>query len=154
MKVLQGLAHPLSLVLTLTGCGDSHRSARPERDAGMSGPSPTYTMQGVYRCCGEGLGESCCDGIPKGTCFAFGGVGERCAEEGEEVDAKDICAVCCDKLSRVPATRRGTSVAPALDGLVEGCDPSPIPSLFVCLACGDGLCGVGETLCNCPEDCD
>lgn len=24
---------------------------------------------------------------------------------------------------------------------------------FICLACGDGTCGVGETFCNCPSDC-
>ena len=29
-----------------------------------------------------------------------------------------------------------------------GCVPTPDP------ACGDGDCGLGETLCNCPEDCD
>jgi len=29
----------------------------------------------------------------------------------------------------------------------------PMVGVFVCTSCGDGICGPGEDVCNCPEDC-
>ncbi len=29
----------------------------------------------------------------------------------------------------------------------------PMCPCYVCAKCGDGICGKGENLCNCPEDC-
>ncbi len=35
----------------------------------------------------------------------------------------------------------------------EGCAPQAPPSLFICVNCGDHICGPGENPCACPGDC-
>jgi hypothetical protein len=117
-------------------------------DAGLG-----YTMAGVYRCCLEGQGTSCCTGQPQGRCFAYGGLYEACREQGEEYEGKVICAHCCEGLTRGALLEPGDAVAPELDGLPAGCDDVAPPSLGVCIACGDGACLAGENFCNCPADC-
>jgi hypothetical protein len=40
-------------------------------------------------------------------------------------------------------------------GVVAGmCAPLDCGVFIVCTACGDGECGIGETFCSCPQDCD
>ena len=40
------------------------------------------------------------------------------------------------------------------EGYPEGCGPGPAPpSILVCVTCGDGTCGAGESPCNCAADC-
>jgi len=96
---------------------------------------------GVYHCCDEGEGTSC---------FEYGGVYHACREAGEEFEAKIECALCCDGLTRAEPLMETDDV---LDGYPKGCGPVAPPSVFVCVACGDGTCGAGENRCVCPEDC-
>lgn len=126
------------LILLSVGCGGT-----PE-------PGPGEWDDGPYHCCAEGDGTSCCGGYEQGMCFQNGGVLGRCAQAGEMVEGKDICALCCDGLDWTePLERTGAMI----EGYPDGCEPSTPPSLGVCVACGDGVCGPGENDCVCPDDC-
>jgi hypothetical protein len=121
------LGYCLRLFLIVAFCSCSHSSQ----------PKPNYTTtgtNGVYRCCLPDAGTSCCAGTRDGTCFKYGGTNGQCAEDGEEFEAKDICAGCCP-------------------GMVRLHDCEGPPSVFYCTHCGDGVCGPGEESCNCPADC-
>ena len=52
-------------------------------------------------------------------------------------------AKCCEGLSPI----RSFS-----DYINEQCIYTPV-SLVTCASCGDGICGLGEHYCTCPEDC-
>ncbi len=122
-------------------------------------PDSGVYYQGIYRCCAEGQGRSCCppetlpdpDAGRLATCFKYGGVRGACVGPNEQLEGKDICSLCCPGLSRVP------SLAPAKDGPIRignvDCEPTNFPSVFGCTACGDGVCDEGENACNCPGDC-
>jgi hypothetical protein len=138
-----------TVLLVVCACGDRDKA---EHDAG-GGPADAYEMRGVYRCCAPGQGTACCAGTPQGTCFQYGGVYDACVMAGDELDGKVICAACCAGLVRVPHLVVGASVPPPMDGLPDGCDAAGAESSFVCTACGDGACGDGENVCNCPADC-
>jgi hypothetical protein len=142
----------------LASCGG--RSAPPAGgatdDAGDAGAD--YDMQGVYRCCAKGTGRACCEGVPlsptgDNMCFEYGGYYQDCRREGEVYEGKIICARCCDGLERSSVIVPGDEVPPELDELPEGCDFGAPDSILVCIRCGDGVCGPGESFCNCPEDC-
>ncbi|MCA9538515.1 MAG: hypothetical protein KC620_06475 [Myxococcales bacterium] len=67
-----------------------------------------------------------------------------CAEEGEAIPVVPGAPECCAGLFPTSCD------APLADGTCpEGCDGASI-----CTACGDGRCGLGENICNCPLDCD
>jgi hypothetical protein len=143
-------------LLCAAACHGSHSHSGRLSDAGGSDRSLDaggFTLRGGYRCCLEEAGTSCCAGTAQGTCFAYGGSTGECAGESETIDAKDTCAICCEGLQPLHASVPGNEIPSSLDGQPEGCDPVPIPSLFLCLACGDGTCGKGETYCSCPADC-
>jgi|GEM_PF-3538417 len=63
-----------------------------------------------------------------------------CLEEGEFGPA-DQFFECC----------KGLTESNLISDDFGGCKINP--SAFVCINCGDGVCGVGETLCSCYEDC-
>ena len=151
----------LAAYMGVTACGGSSSSSsnadastNVADDGGSAGDgaSGRYT-QGVYSCCAEGEGKSCCppETLPdpaKGrtaTCFQYGGTAGECVAAGGTLEAKDICSICCPGLSRIELD------APSADG--GACESAAPPSLFVCAACGDGTCGRGENRCNCPADC-
>ncbi len=71
----------------------------------------------------------------------------RCKEEGEKwVGVVEPDAHCCPGLTQIYDTWPEYS-----DG-----DYSCIVNIvagYVCTQCGDGICGIGENVCNCPEDC-
>lgn len=78
-----------------------------------------------------------------------------CTEVGGEYFAKELHARCCAGLTNVNAflvpDPLGTYPG---DDLPAGCgDGGAPPDLMVCVACGDGVCGEAEHVCNCPEDC-
>lgn len=156
------IAFASSLAALALACGGSTGSEPPAPDGGASdasgfasdvGPDSGRYTQGVYLCCGPGEGRSCCppNTLPDpnvgrtATCFQYGGVTGRCTAEGQSLEAKDICSVCCSGLTRVESS------APGGDG--GACVPTDFPSVFRCTACGDGTCGLGENRCNCPADC-
>ncbi|AGC49044.1 hypothetical protein MYSTI_07772 [Myxococcus stipitatus DSM 14675] len=64
---------------------------------------------------------------------------ESCAGEGLHVGGR---ACCPGLVSRCGARLKD-----------ETCDSGEETSEPVCLRCGDGVCGVYEQACNCPEDC-
>jgi len=150
-----------SALLLATACGGRSASSQQPMpssttggdasDAGGDASSGRY-RSGPYTCCAEGEGRSCCppETLPDpsvgrtATCFQYGGVRGACTGAGETLEAKDICSVCCAGLTRISRDAPGDGGA---------CEPAPIPSLFLCSACGDGVCGDGENRCNCPGDC-
>ena len=71
----------------------------------------------------------------------------RCKQEGEKwVGVVEPDAHCCPGLTQIYDTWPEYS-----DG-----DYSCIVNIvagYVCTQCGDGICGIGENVCNCPEDC-
>jgi len=102
------------------------------------------TQVGVYSCCAKGEDTACCAGAKQGMCFQYGGIYGDCRKEGEQLEAKVICSHCCEGLTRVSIVEKDDAGA---------CVSSAPPSLFVCIGCGDGVCGAGENACNCPSDC-
>ncbi len=154
----------LSFLSALPACGDDGPSdvggaggagASAGGGGGASGGvggDGTY-QQGPYTCCGEGHGLDCCPpgSLPDpetgqtATCFQYGGVVGACTPEGDVLEGKDICALCCGDLVRIESS------APSSDG--ASCEETAPPSVLVCAACGDGVCGTGENECNCPDDC-
>ncbi len=56
-----------------------------------------------------------------------------------------------------PVAPGGPECCPGLVELaryfIEDGSCTPIVGVFVCTSCGDGMCGTGEDVCNCPEDC-
>ena len=80
-------------------------------------------------------GETCVNGLCRAA---------ECVPAGGEYDMfENPDAQCCPGL---------TAVSQA--GLVDGeCVPIPC-GCFVCVRCGDGICGPGEDLCSCAQDCD
>ena len=65
-----------------------------------------------------------------------------CSGEGEIISLLDPAQVCCPGLTTIEA-------AEPLPG--GGC--MSIADVAVCTFCGDGACGLGENICNCPADC-
>ena len=111
-------------------------------------------QQGSYFCCAKGEERSCCppDSLPDpsvgrtATCFQYGGILGDCVPEGQSLEAKDICSICCAGLVRLEAS------APLGDA--GACAATGPPSIFICGACGNGFCGPGENGCSCPSDCE
>lgn len=67
-----------------------------------------------------------------------------CIPEGGEYWGKSYTDYCCDGLVNIPMDPFPCDA---------GQEPAP-PDLFWCAACGDAECGLKETFCNCPEDCE
>jgi hypothetical protein len=103
------------------------------------------TMVGVYTCCAPIEGTACCAGMAQGLCFPYGGTARRCREEGGQFDGKDICSVCCPGLTKVHSEEVAMGET--------RCQMAATPSTFICVMCGDGICGEFENRCRCPEDC-
>ncbi|MFO0756866.1 MAG: hypothetical protein U0359_10260 [Byssovorax sp.] len=75
-----------------------------------------------------------------------------CVPEGVETPpldergmAEGTPGACCD----------GLALAPIFKGSIIRLDECELarPARFFCVRCGDGRCGRGETMCNCPADC-
>ena len=69
---------------------------------------------------------------------------EECAQEGESVPVVPGARQCCDDLSKISCDE------PDSNG---NCSAHCIGA-SICAHCGNGVCGLGENKCNCPEDCD
>jgi hypothetical protein len=145
-------AFSAALVLALlSGCGSRTTSGV---DASMAdvvevpGPDSGEYWQGVYKCCGQTQGTTCCAGIATGLCFAYGGIYGTCRGNGAEFEGKVICAFCCPGLTAVSQEE----FVGAVDGGSACIRRKPV-SLLICLPCGDGVCAAGENRCNCPADC-
>lgn len=99
---------------------------------------------GPWRNCGNGVceaGENKCN-CPKdcpGSETGCVGAGEKVRDNGEENGR-----MCCEGLTEVfdQWELDGDGRCHALDNYG-----------YHCLKCGDGLCGLGENKCNCPNDC-
>lgn len=102
-----------------------------------------FYLDGTYHCCAKGEGRSCCGGLARQLCYEFGAYGD-CTHEGEEHGAKIPCTKCCSGLKEVAPARLFDESCTRLN---------PIGDERVCSRCGDNVCGVGESRCNCPSDC-
>ena len=73
---------------------------------------------------------------------------KECAEEGEGRCSPCGCRECCNGLvsrqSFHPYRNTITNEVVCLENMTA----------YVCVRCGDGVCGIGEDWCICPEDCD
>ena len=73
---------------------------------------------------------------------------KECAKEGEGRCTACGCRDCCsDLVSRQsihPYRNKTTNEVVCLENMVA----------YVCVKCGDGICGQGEDWCICPEDCE
>lgn len=73
---------------------------------------------------------------------------KECAEEGESRCSPCGCRECCSGLvsrqSLHPYRNTATNEVVCLENMTA----------YVCVRCGDGVCGKGEDWCICPEDCD
>jgi hypothetical protein len=163
---MHSIARPQCLLAAIVAC--SFACERSERrldmstaspDAGVSvradagDPAQTGYDDGVYHCCAEGEGTSCCDDYDSGMCFEYGGIYHACRGQGEQVERKVICSLCCPGLMFAEPMVE-TDDDWTQEGYPEGCGPGPTPpSLGVCVSCGDGVCGTGENRCVCPADC-
>lgn len=77
-----------------------------------------------------------------------GGQLSNCIKEGEggaygQQEVGKTNENCCNGLFDI------FSVYPLSDGTC----PQPSGISFICAACGNGVCGLGENQCNCPADC-
>ena len=66
----------------------------------------------------------------------------ECIPEGESGPVIPDAPGCCEGLEPVSCDQPGPN------GECIGCDGA-----FICARCGNGQCGLGENVCNCPEDC-
>lgn len=118
---------------------------------GDSSQVSTGYEDGAYHCCAEGEDTAaCCADYDVGMCYEHGGLYGACREAGEEFEAKVICSFCCEGTEQREPAVETTEV---FEGYPAGCGPAGTESVFVCVACGDGVCGPGEGKCVCPEDC-
>ena len=105
------------------------------------------TQNGGFVCtkCGRdgrcGAGENSCN--CRTDCSA-GSTSSRpsCTSEGGIVSEATGLIRCCAGLTSVP------NIGRMPNGLC-----TEIALTSVCVQCGDGQCGTGETACNCPQDC-
>lgn len=68
-----------------------------------------------------------------------------CSKEGEDVAGPDAGPGCCAGFERAPVYKG--SFLRLDECVLEGTGRA------VCIRCGDGRCGLGETACNCAVDC-
>jgi len=66
-----------------------------------------------------------------------------CKKQGEAITASSTEAVAC--CSGLQASFSATTTPSGQ------CEPNP--EQMICINCGDGVCGAGESMCNCPNDC-
>lgn len=118
--------------------GELHNYFCGQQCTGFTGQRPGVNCGRA--CIGEPdevQGANCTPPMP------FGGSYGRCREDGEQLEAKIIGAVCCEGLECIGLEHPTAG----------GCLSDAPPSLFVCSACGDGTCGPSENSCNCSVDC-
>ena len=115
------------------------------RPAGISEIDPMTgaceLLDGAMVClpCGNGV----CDAA-EDACSCPEDCTEDCVQAGGNVFPWDPSyGVCCPGLQAAGVMD--------FDETTGTCEP--LLGGAVCIACGDGLCGPGEDLCNCPDDC-
>lgn len=145
------------------GNAPSDATTSPDRHGSDEASYP----DGVNTCCGKGGGLTCCTaaaglqgyeilsdggivkhgdhpGHTEANCFQYGGGLGACTVEGDVLERRDICSVCCLELLPIDTYCAGGPCVPG----------GPFaPSIKVCTRCGDGQCGLGESHGNCPQDC-
>ncbi len=94
----------------------------------------------VDGCCGNG---ACEDGETEADCAADC---TGCLDAGGWHEWDDGPDRCCDDAAPLKVNMGVTSAGQ--------CAPADCGVFAVCAECGDGVCGVGETFCSCPDDCD
>jgi hypothetical protein len=132
-----------------TAPGTQTSSASP-LDAAV--PCGRETTLGDSICCGregELINVSCVDLSDGGTIYGRFG---RCHEQGEIYDARFAGGVCCEPLVGI-TMYVPSAEADGSGGLPVGCWVGG-EGVFMCSACGDGVCQEVENWCNCATDCD
>ncbi|MCA9640783.1 MAG: hypothetical protein H6718_21320 [Polyangiaceae bacterium] len=98
---------------------------------------PCEDANGTHICCGR-------PGEIQGSNCVSRELAEKqstgCVAEGNQRSGKTFDPPCCEGLVQVSLTLDKQACAAA-------------PDANVCAKCGDGACGSGEDVCNCPADC-
>ncbi len=101
-----------------------------------------------YWSCEQGKCVEKCGPVPPevSDCYA------ACIPEGEGFLGQPEEFQCCPGLVAVADCEEMPCdpTSPDCDDFYCSC---PKCLCFVCVACGDGICGLGENKCNCPKDC-
>jgi len=121
----------LRIVATLAGaCHEYLKCANLEADLYSCEAQPV---------CGDGQcnGEETC-----GTCSQD--CGQCCIPEGGSGAVIPDGPSCCAGLTQIGCSQ---PIAPQFGGC------SDCVGAFFCTMCGNGICGLGENKCNCPQDC-
>lgn len=106
--------------------------------------STPYANSTSYECVKPVCGDGACEGGERSTCPQ-----DCCIKEGQSGLGSSFC---CKGLA--------FSAGGAPDA--NGNCPSPADTRMMitpggggtCIACGNGVCGLGENKCNCPQDCN
>ena len=95
------------------------------------------------------IDRQCCEGlIEKRVSESYSICEMRCAEEGESVSAVGSGGIeCCQGLSKISRSKIDSSGNCSIDCV-------GVSICAICANCGNGICGLGENKCNCPEDCE
>ena len=67
-----------------------------------------------------------------------------CSGEGQMIGTYPGGGICCAGLTPI------STVSPDSRGV---CPSTPVVGSSICTRCGNGICGIGENYCNCPQDC-
>jgi hypothetical protein len=141
---------PFVVLLSVACCLDLSCSS-----AGAAHPCGRYIDAGgqpALACCGapsEIPGVTCVDLSQDGGQYGFYG---HCIAGGDEFEGKIAGARCCPGLvNRHPEIESDAGFQIPWS---PGCAWAATPSIFMCLACGNGICErPNENHCDCPEDC-
>lgn len=132
----------LVVVVLLCACGSGKTAVEHYHDSqDVSAPDAISGLQDLDR--GDGEIVFPMDALAEATDVEEDSSAEviTCGKEGE-VFARDD-PHCCEGLVVIPNSE------PDEKG---NCGMVVFPST-VCANCYDGICGIGENVCNCPEDC-
>ncbi|MDD5086459.1 MAG: DNRLRE domain-containing protein [Candidatus Nanoarchaeia archaeon] len=151
----------------LHGIESGYRNYITYCTAEVCGDGQCKSVENSYNCpedcvetpvCGNNIkepGEECdrtddhsCPGMCSESCKCI--IEELCIKEGEigsMYDGNPNNDICCEGLVKI----RDAYITNSTYSDATGCIISR--SGFICTKCGNGICGLGENVCNCPEDC-
>ncbi|QDF03228.1 hypothetical protein [Myxococcus xanthus] len=162
----RGYRGSLLLVVALVGvqaaCSRRSDSTPPEGAAPVAAAAPSSDSEASVKTSAGTYEDVWCEGLTPERCGDFT---DKCIRQ-TYCDGQQFCSSRGNRPRDHVCGSEGTAglAEPCCEGLVarcgnltsEGaCEPQQSSTdVLKCLACGDGVCGVLEQRCNCPEDCE